>query len=191
MPISLGTILRHILDTSAVKKLKIDIFMRNFDYHHFHTYNCFQNLPFILSKLFQDHIGGRGRRQYNFETNFGHKSCEKAKNRHTHVKFPLSPEISIWRAVSASAHTYNFFQNLPLIFSKLFHDHIRLRGRRQYLFETYFGHKGCEKLKMDIFMWNLHYHQKYRFGAWCRCPRTPTIAFKTYPSYFQSCFMII
>ena len=155
MPISLGTILRHILDTTAVKKLKIDIFMRNFDYHHFHTYNCFQNLPFILSKLFQDHIGGRGRRQYNFETYFGHNGCEKAKNRHFHVKFPLSPEISIWRAVSASAHTYNFFQNLLLIFSKLFHDHKVVCRRRQYHFETCFCHNGHEKAK------NPHFQAKF------------------------------
>ena len=40
-------------------------------------------------------------------------------------------------------------------------------------------------------MRNFHYHQKYRFGARCWSPRAPTIAFKTYPSYFQSCFMII
>ena len=51
--------------------------------------------------------------------------------------------------------------------------------------------KAMKKLKIDIFMRNFHYHQKYRFGAPCRRPRGPTIAFKIYSTYFQSCLIII
>ena len=129
-------------------------------------------------------MGVRGRRQYHFETYFGHKGHEKAKNQHFHAKFPLSSEILIWRAVSASARTYNFFQNLPLIFSKLFHDHIGVRGRRQYHFATYSCRKGYEKAK------NLHFNAKSPLSpeilVWraVSAPmHTPKIVFKTNPSY--------
>ena len=50
---------------------------------------------------------------------------------------------------------------------------------------------AMKKRKIHIFMRNFHYHQKYRFGARCRCPRTPTIIFKAYSSYFEICFVIM
>ena len=115
------------------------------------TYN-FSN---ILPKRIHNHIGSWGRKQYHFETYFGHKGYEKTKNRHFHTKFSLSPKISIWRAMSAPARTCSCVQKLPLVFSKRFYNHIRARGRRQYHFETRFGHKGYEKTK------NRYFHAKF------------------------------
>ena len=92
----------------------------------------------------------------------------------------------IWCAVMAPAHTHNCFQNLLLIFSNLFHDHIGVCGRRQYctiLIPTLLT-RAMKKLKIDIFIWNFHYlyYQKYRFDAQCRCPHAPEVVFKTYLS---------
>ena len=241
-----------------MKKQKIYILMRNFHYHQKYPFGApsrpplaptifFHNLPLILPKRFHNHVdAARGRRQYHFETYFYYKTYERSKNRHFHVKLSLSSEISIWRAAAAPARTCNCFQNLPIIFSKQFHNHIGAHGPWQWRFAIYCGHKGydifiitrntnlarCQrphaptiafktyplyfqsgfiliqvraetdstilklifttkvmkKLKIDIFMWNFHYHQKYGFGARCRRPRAPTTIFKTYSSYFSTSF---
>ena len=39
--------------------------------------------------------------------------------------------------------------------------------------------KVMKKQKIDIFMRNVHYHQKYPFDAPCRRPRAPAIVFKS------------
>ena len=79
------------------------------------TYN-FSN---ILPKRIHNHIGSWGRKQYHFETYFGHKGYEKTKNRHFHAKFPLSPEISIWRGVNARTHLQLFSKHTLTVGIKL------------------------------------------------------------------------
>ena len=145
---------------------------------------CFQNTSLIFSNLFHNHLGSRGRRQYHFGTYFCHKGCEKTKNRHFHAKFPLSPKISIWRAVSAPVRAYNYFEKQPHIFSKLFHNHLGPRGRRQYYFDTYFCHKSYEKVK------NIYFYAKFplspEMSIWCAVP-APAWAY----NYFENLPLII
>ena len=141
------------------------------------TSNYFQNLSLVFSKMFDNNIGPRERRQYHFETYFGHKGYEKARNQLFPAKFPLSSEISIWCAVLASARTCNSFQNLSLMFSKLFDNHVGVQARRQYHFEKYFGNKGYEKAK------NRHFHAK--------CRLSPELLILRAVSAPESYFMII
>ena len=69
----------------------------------------------MKSKLFHDHIGVRGRRQYYFETYFCYTGYEKVKNRYFHVRFSFSSEISICRAVPAPAHTWTCVPIYPYL----------------------------------------------------------------------------
>ena len=177
--------------------------MRNFHYHQKYPFGApcrhplaptifFHNLPLILPKRFHNHVdAARGRRQYHFETYFYYKTYERSKNRHFHVKLSLSSEISIWRAAAAPARTCNCFQNLPIIFSKQFHNHIGAHEPWQWRFAIYCGHKTMTfSLSPEIPIWRgvsgrthlqlLSKHILYIFKAVSysyRCVRKPIVPF--------------
>ena len=128
-----SNILRHIFVIETMKKLKIDIFIWNFHYLYYQKYRfdaqcrcphapevVFKTYLSQLFKQFHNHMGARRRRQYHFETYFGHKDYETGINWNFHVKFSSSEfckttkEKRLWSSV-LMRNLWNFYSTRQIL----------------------------------------------------------------------------
>ena len=122
---------------------------------------CTYNFSIILPKRFHNHIGSRGRKQCHFETYFGHKGYKKLKivifmrNFHYHQKYPFGAQCRRPRALAV------VFKNYPTYFQSGFITIYVRADADSIILKRILVTKTMKKLKIDIFMRNFHYHQKY------------------------------